>query len=151
MFTPATTVEKTMTVPVTHLFKETKLKVAIGSVVVITALATTGSWVVGVMALIIWMTWGLFMYTARLRSVALSLASQTFRPMPEDKTKVDSWERRSERWVKSMAAAYPLRMFVPVLVGKKLSMNFVGPKTLDVEVDILVDGPFMTVKVRELV
>lgn len=103
------------------------------------------------MALIIWMAWGLFMYTARLRSVALSLASQTFRPMPEDKTKVGSWERRSERWVKSMAAAYPLRMFVPVLVGKTLSMNFVGPKTLDVEVDILVDGPFMTVKVRELV
>lgn len=43
MFTPATTVEKTTTVPVTHLFKETKLKVAIGSVAVITALATTGS------------------------------------------------------------------------------------------------------------
>lgn len=133
------------------MFAQTKLKVALCSILVVAVVAVTGSAVAGVVAILAWMALGLFMYAAQMRAVILSTAANVFIPKPEDAStgEIQTWERNCSRWVSQREHAYPVRMFIPVMVGKELSLTFVGPHTSDLEVIVTADGEFMEVKVRE--
>lgn len=143
--------EHSKTVRVASMFTETKVKVALCAIPVVAVMAVTGSAAAGVVALLAWMTLGLFMYAAQMRAVILSAVANVFIPKPEDASvgEIQTWERNCSRWVGQREHAYPVRMFIPVMVGKKLSLAFVGPHTSDLEVIVTADGEIMEVKVRE--
>ena len=143
--------EHTKTVRVASMFTETKLKVALCAIPVVAVMAVTGSAVAGIVGLLAWMALGLFMYAAQMRKVILSAVVNAFIPKPEGAPadEVQTWEKNCSRWVSQREHAYPVRMFIPVMVGKKLSLAFVGPHTSDLEVTVTADGEIMEVKVRE--
>lgn len=143
--------EHSKTVRVALMFTETKLKVALCSIPVVVVMGVTGSAVAGVVGILAWMALGLFMYAARMRTVILSAVANVFIPKPEDACadEIQTWERNCSLWVSKREHAYPVRMFIPVMVGKKLSLAFAGPHTSDLEVTVTADSKIMEVKVRE--
>lgn len=144
------TTDCSTTVSVGPLFIETKLKVALASLLVVGVLVGTGSALLGLLAMLVWMAWGLFMYAARMRAVVVSLAVETFLPKSEDEITENEREESRSNWVKATKYDYPMYLFVPAVLGQKLSLRFAGPYAANYYLDVVADQSTMTVDLRSV-